>query len=955
MKRYHRSFSTLALAATLTVPLAAPGCAARGGSAVAAPEARSFPVTLVAGDVEARAAGETGFTPLGAARGAGASLEIRAAHAGAVVLGNAEDPRAELWLRAGAEARVSEDERGRIVIGLTRGEARARVFDDRRKLTLGQGHEAREAPEDDMLLLAEDGQLARIVPTAEDPGAASFSLDVGSPRPASAAGIGSLEVRTSEDKTARLALRSLRASAELAGDLAETRVEHVFHNDGDERLEGTFRFPLPEDASLVGLSMEIDGKMMDGELVEIDKARKTYETIVDEMRDPALLEWEHGSTFKLRVFPIEPKSDKRIVLRYVAPLRRDLGSYSYVYPTAAPEMGGRIPAFRLDVAGRTVVDRKDFEPAGEIAVPLSDAQRPADVLEERRPDGIYTAVHLRPSWAEVRAALPPAGEPRARRVVIVCDTSRSTLESRPLALDALGAVLGELGPRDRFVVVAADVDQTDHAPEMTPASPPARAAAIHFVEGIEPDGASDLGAALRHAGQLASKAHAADPEAVIQVVYVGDGAPTWGETDPAALHRLTAEALGETPLYAVLLGADVNADLVADLTSIHGGWSARPRSPAAAARFAVQLAHARETASLADLSIDAGEGRTLARLPVRTLLEGDDLVALVRTPPEGTAPTELKLHAKVGDRAIDLRVPVSAASAQRHVARRWAALEIAALEPLADKKDEIVKLSLDYQVMSKKTAFLVLESEEAYAKYQIERTSKAKQQADGKPAVTGGDLESLAARGARLGMDRIQPGDPEILIPAPEDARSVVVVFPFGETKLASFDPQLRQWVVRFLIDAGTPDGTYRVAVRITHHDGRVEMTSVPYVVDTLKPVVTISLRRGAERGQIDIRASQVVGDAEVRSALAPAERTGTVAELRRLYPDRLADVRRVEVRLEDGTVLPLDAHRPGDFRALWTPKVFPEGPVKLHVVAVDKALNQSAFDVEATPAPEVR
>ena len=92
-----------------------------------------------------------------------------------------------------------------------------------------------------------------------------------------------------------------------------------------ERLEGTFRFPLPEGASLVGLAMEIDGKMMEGELVESDKARKTYETIVDEMRDPALLEWEHGTTFKLRVFPIEPHEDKRIVIRYVAPLRRELG------------------------------------------------------------------------------------------------------------------------------------------------------------------------------------------------------------------------------------------------------------------------------------------------------------------------------------------------------------------------------------------------------------------------------------------------------------------------------------------------------------------------------------------------------------------------------------------------------------------------------------------------------
>ncbi len=906
-------------------------------------------MTRVSGDVEARGPEEATFAALDAGRGAaGKVVEIRAARGGSVVLGNPDDPRAKLWLRGGSAVKLEEDDRGRIVVGVTRGEARARVFTDPERFVVGAGDDAREAPQGDVLVRAEDGKIERMVPTSEDPGAASFALETEGQRPASAAGVGSLEVRTPEDKTARLALLRVHASAELAGDLAETRVEHVFHNDSDERLEGTFRFPLPEEASLVGLSMEIGGKMMDGELVEIDKARKTYESIVDEMRDPALLEWEHGSTFKLRVFPIEPKSDKRIVIRYVAPLRRDLGHYQYVYPTAAPELGATLPALRLDVAGKTVVDARDYRPTGEIVVPIPDAARPPDALEERRADGIYTAVHVRPQWAEVHALLPAPAEPGPRAVVIVCDTSRSTLESRPLALDAIRAVLGELGPRDRFLVVAADVDQVDHAAAMVPASAAAQADAIRFVEGIEPDGASDLGAALRHAGKLASAAQAAAPGGLVQVVYVGDGAPTWGETDPAALLRIAEESLGAIPLHAVLLGGDVRADLMADLTGLHGGFAARPRSPAAAYRFALQLAHARETAVLSHVTLDAGEGRTPAPLPVATLLEGDDLIAMVRTPPGGTPPAEITLHARAGDRDVDLRVPVPAGSPQKHVARRWAALEIAALEPQADKKAEVVKLSLDYQVMSKKTAFLVLESEAAYARYQIERKSKAKQIADGKPAVTGGDLESLA-HGARMGMDRIQPGDPEIHVPAPADAEGVVVVFPFGETKIASYDPEARQWVVRFLIDAGTPDGTYRVAVRITHHDGRVELTSVSYVVDTLKPVVDVTLRATAVPGQLQIRASQVIGDAEVQSALAPAERVGTVAGLRKKYPDRLADVRRVEVRLEDGTVIPLDPIRPGEYRALWTPKAPLEGAVKLHVVAVDKALNQSVSDVELT------
>ncbi len=200
-----------------------------------------------------------------------------------------------------------------------------------------------------------------------------------------------------------------------------------------------------------------------------------------------------------------------------------------------------------------------------------------------------------------------------------------------------------------------------------------------------------------------------------------------------------------------------------------------------------------------------------------------------------------------------------------------------------------------------------------------------------------------------MGMDRIQPGDPEIHIPAPADAEGVVVVFPFGETKVAAYDPQIRQWVVRFLIDAGTPDGTYRATVRITHHDGRVELTSVPYVVDTLKPAVDVTVRATAVPGQLEIRATQVVGDAEVKSALAPAEQKGTLAQLYRRFPDRLADARRVEVRLEDGTVLRLELTRPGEFRAVYSPKGAAPSAMKLHVVVVDKALNQSASDVDVT------
>src|SRR3712207_9395380 len=61
----------------------------------------------------------------------------------------------------------------------------------------------------------------------------------------------------------------------------------------NERLEGTFYFPLPPDASLSRLAMYVvDGnnqcKLMEGGMAEREHAANVYETIRYQRRDPAL-------------------------------------------------------------------------------------------------------------------------------------------------------------------------------------------------------------------------------------------------------------------------------------------------------------------------------------------------------------------------------------------------------------------------------------------------------------------------------------------------------------------------------------------------------------------------------------------------------------------------------------------------------------------------------------------
>ena len=216
--------------------------------------------------------------------------------------------------------------------------------------------------------------------------------------PVRAQELGSLEVRGASGEAAHLELRRVAVDATLLGDVVETHVHHVFHNSTDELLEGTFRFPLPDDASIVGLAMDVDGELMEGELVEKRKAREIYQSIVDAMRDPAILEWEAGQTFKLRVFPIPPQGDKHVVLRLLAPLEGRGESRRYVFPTAAPALQGSIPEVRLDFDGRTVVDARDFAPGQEVAVPVP-GRAPAVLVEEHGEDGRFFAVRVEPGAA----------------------------------------------------------------------------------------------------------------------------------------------------------------------------------------------------------------------------------------------------------------------------------------------------------------------------------------------------------------------------------------------------------------------------------------------------------------------------------------------------------------------------------------------------------------------------
>ena len=151
---------------------------------------------------------------------------------------------------------------------------------------------------------------------------------------------GTLIARDPNGQEAKLSLRKFHIDVHIEDGFARTTIDQTYFNDAPWQLEGTFYFPLPADASLSRLAMYVDGKLMEGGMAERDYARQVYETIRYTQRDPALLEWVDGSTFKMRVFPLEPRQEKRLILSYTQKLPSLYGQTTYRFPA------GHTPANR---------------------------------------------------------------------------------------------------------------------------------------------------------------------------------------------------------------------------------------------------------------------------------------------------------------------------------------------------------------------------------------------------------------------------------------------------------------------------------------------------------------------------------------------------------------------------------------------------------------------------------
>ena len=146
--------------------------------------------------------------------------------------------------------------------------------------------------------------------------------------------------------SSQLKLSSLNIDVTIVGNFANTTYDMEFYNELDRTLEGELAFPLSEGQAVSEFAMEVNGKFRKAVVVEKQLARRAFENTVRQNIDPGLLEKTQGNNYKARIYPILPKTNKRIVITFEQELSTINNFQTFQLPLGINE---KLDTFSLDL------------------------------------------------------------------------------------------------------------------------------------------------------------------------------------------------------------------------------------------------------------------------------------------------------------------------------------------------------------------------------------------------------------------------------------------------------------------------------------------------------------------------------------------------------------------------------------------------------------------------------
>lgn len=550
----------------------------------------------------------------------------------------------------------------------------------------------------------------------------------------------------------------------VSGPVARTVLTQHFRNPSSQWSEGVYVFPLPPDAAVDRLLMNVGERVIEGEIQEKQEAKATYQAARAAGKRATLVEQDRPNLFTTSVANIPPHGDITVTIEYQQKVNWRDGKFGLHFPMAiTPRYSPfQIPTdevYKVDelvdgwlilpgerphqlnlaaqdyptqTANITVVLNPGFELAqvtsrshaivqselepGRTEIRLADAEVPADrdfllswrPAEGRLPQASFFSESSELGGFGLLSVLPPSQQDWAappREVVFVIDTSGSMAgQSIVAARRALVESLKSLRPEDAFNIVEFDHEASALFTQPYPAENYALAHAIRFIRSLEADGGTEIEAAFDLTLALPT-----DAQKLRQIIFITDGSVS---NESELIAKINRE-LEDRRLFTVGIGSSPNRYFMEEAARAGRGTFSYIANVSDVEDEIGRLLDKLSRPALTDITIE-GEGFTdLTPSRIPDLYFGEPLSVALRLLQNDS---EVRISGRLVDTAWSQNLAIKAVGASSGIRINWAREMIAQWNragirgvPKEQVREAVLDLALNHHLVSDFTSLVAVD------------------------------------------------------------------------------------------------------------------------------------------------------------------------------------------------------------------------------------------------------
>jgi Ca-activated chloride channel family protein len=560
-------------------------------------------------------------------------------------------------------------------------------------------------------------------------------------------------------------IREHHVNVVLDNGFSKTEVEQTFFNPNSVPVDAVYEFPVPKDAALSEMEIDLGDKKLRGEVTAKAQAQAIYDQQKQSGATAGLATKNGYQTFQFDVSQIPAGKEARMTFVYYEPASIDTSVGRYLYPL---QDGGtrNEAATSFWTRNEQVTTAFSFDLELKSAAPIADVRVPGyeAAKTEQLGDGHYK-VHLDgasatlnqdivcyyrlqdgPGRVEVVPYRRAAGGPgtfmmiltpgidlapltQGRDFVFVLDVSGSMDTKLHTLTMAVAEALTRLKPEDRFRIVTFSDGTTDVTGGFQPVNAESIGAATRAVEALMISGGTNL------YGGLSAGLDGLGGDRVTGVILVTDAVANEGVVDPVSFDSLMRQK--DARVFGLLLGNNANWPLMEIIAQASGGFYAGV-SNQDDILGQIMLADSKishESLHDAQLSLSgaaAAKVRDTTDFDFGKVYRGQQLVVFGRYDEAGTADLALatKLSGKPQTYSTTFAFP-AVNEDNPELERLWALQMIHGIEhrrllglmPASEAAASIRDLGVKYQLVTDETSMLVVD-DSVFTDNGIERSNE---------------------------------------------------------------------------------------------------------------------------------------------------------------------------------------------------------------------------------------